>query len=91
MSSLQSEVLQSPALNVSPRHQLNEIEGPGGRTNVSVDYYSFILWGDLVCVLHLEVLIILLLSLEVFMDQIGKIVSPLGHGFCTLSWTGHKG
>lgn len=41
--------------------------------------------------LHLEVLIILLLSLEVLMDQIRQIFSSLGHGFRTLSWTGHKG
>lgn len=40
--------------------------------------------------LYLAVLIILLLSLAVFMDQIGQIASPLGHGFCTLGWTGHK-
>lgn len=50
LSPLQSEVLQSPTLNVSPRHQLNEIEGPGGRTKISVDYYFFSLWGDLICV-----------------------------------------
>lgn len=40
--------------------------------------------------LHLAVLIILLLSLEAFMDQIRPIASPLGCGFCTLGWTGHK-
>lgn len=40
--------------------------------------------------LHLAVLIILLLSLEAFMDQIRQIASPLGRGFCTLGWTGHK-
>lgn len=40
--------------------------------------------------LHLAVLIMLLLSLEAFMDQIRQIASPLGHGFCTLGWTGHK-
>lgn len=40
--------------------------------------------------LHLVVLIILLLSLEVFIDQIWHIASPLGHGFCTLGWIEHK-
>lgn len=40
--------------------------------------------------LYFAVLIILLLSLGVFLDQIGKIASALGHGFCTLGWTGHK-
>lgn len=64
-------MLQSPALNVSPKHQLNEVGGPGGRTKISVDYYFFSLWGDLVCVFtRQEVVYILLLSLEEFMDQI---------------------
>lgn len=40
--------------------------------------------------LHLVVLTILLLSLEMFMDQMGQIPSPLDHGFCTLGWAGHK-
>lgn len=34
--------------------------------------------------LHLAALTVILLSLEMFMDQMGKIPSPLGHGFCTL-------
>lgn len=41
--------------------------------------------------LHLAVLINFLLSLEVLMDQIGQIASPLAWPcFCTLRWTGHK-
>lgn len=40
--------------------------------------------------LHLAALTILLLSLEMFMDQMGQTPSPLGHGFCPLGWAGHK-
>lgn len=59
-----------------PRYQLIIISSPFG-VILSVS-------------LHLVALIILLLSLEVFVDQIWQIASPLGHGLCTPGWIEHK-
>jgi len=40
--------------------------------------------------LHLAALTVFSFSLAMFMDQMGQIFFPFGHGFYTLRWVGHR-
>ena len=72
------------------RHWLHGVSGPGGSPKLSVNYYFFTLWGDSVGVFTSGSANYPFALLEMFMHQMGQIAFPLGHGFCTLGWAGHK-